>query len=460
MGRGFAAIGAGLVALVACTKSPSAVTGELRLRVESNLLVPLDWSVLSVDVTFQGSTRSALYPLSPGTEGSVVLPVTLPLVVSDDAGSVVTVRVKALQDGEVLVAQQRKTRIPVGRTGYVAMALSASCEEVECGDEETCVFGTCTAQWLDPSALPEQPTDLTAPRPEDGGREDAPARDGEPRAPALVPVPQGGIPDAAKAPCATQADGDLCAAFQTGCGELLAMSACGFDRFVFCGPCSGEAKEAVGFSPGAVVMGSTLIVNETPPHAVNVGAFALDRSEVTVASYDACVVRGECTPAGTGPNCNAGKGGRENHPINCVSWAQASAYCRVRGQRLPTEEEWECAARGGAGGTRTYPWGEDIPTDERACSSVGAFKRQSSCAVGSVSPAGDSAQGLRDMAGNVWEWTSSGWSEDYGVYRGSVQRTVRGGGWYLASQFDLRGSARMGVGPETQEGYLGFRCAK
>ena len=92
-----------------------------------------------------------------------------------------------------------------------------------------------------------------------------------------------------------------------------------------------------------------------PRHEVHVEAFELDATEVTVSAYGECVTAGACTTEGLvltselGDYCNWGKSSRGNHPINCVSWHQAEAYCRWAGKRLPTEVEWEYAARGGAG---------------------------------------------------------------------------------------------------------------
>jgi len=100
--------------------------------------------------------------------------------------------------------------------------------------------------------------------------------------------------------------------------------------------------------------------DEQPVHEVEVARFCLDLTEVTVSDYAGCVSSGKCMPANTGGSCNAGVAGRENHPINCVDWNQADAYCQAQGLRLPTEEEWEYAAKGGDE-DRRYPWGAAPP---------------------------------------------------------------------------------------------------
>jgi iron(II)-dependent oxidoreductase len=100
--------------------------------------------------------------------------------------------------------------------------------------------------------------------------------------------------------------------------------------------------------------------DEEPQHTVTLGRFAIDRFEVTVSAYDACVGDGACVAAATGNECNAGDPGYEEHPINCVDWDQATAYCEWAGKQLPTEAQWEKAARGLD--SRPFPWGDEIPS--------------------------------------------------------------------------------------------------
>ncbi|MBM4374717.1 MAG: SUMF1/EgtB/PvdO family nonheme iron enzyme, partial [Deltaproteobacteria bacterium] len=187
---------------------------------------------------------------------------------------------------------------------------------------------------------------------------------------------------------------------------------------------------------------------------VTVDAFCMNRTEVTVAAYAACVSSGKCTPAVSGRPCNAGVAGREEHPINCVDWNQAKAYCEAEGLRLPTEEEWEYAATGGDG--RPYPWGNEAPSDQLCWNGDGNDRgkdnRQSTCPVGAY-PKGRSPFGLDDMSGNVWEWTSS-------LYSDSGSARVRRGGCYIYDHPSIvRSALRYSEEPASLHFILGFRCA-
>jgi hypothetical protein len=197
--------------------------------------------------------------------------------------------------------------------------------------------------------------------------------------------------------------------------------------------------------------------------ADDVHSFCMDPTEVTVDAYAACVKAGMCTPAGTTAKvpglaeaqvraldggCNAGHADRGNHPVNCVDWPQAAAYCKAQGKRLPTEQEWEWAARSEAD-ARPFPWGTSPPAGH-ACWS-GEAMRASTCEVGAF-PAGDSTQGIHDLAGNVWEWTSD--PAPNGAY---VQK---GGGFATVRPTELRATLRDSASPGYRAPLAGFRCVK
>ena len=100
--------------------------------------------------------------------------------------------------------------------------------------------------------------------------------------------------------------------------------------------------------------------DEHPAHTLTLPGFCMQRLEVTVADYQTCLNAGVCTPTGTDAQCNLNQSGRGTHPVNCVDFTQATSYCAFIGARLPTEPEWEYAARGIDG--RKYPWGNAPPS--------------------------------------------------------------------------------------------------
>jgi serine/threonine-protein kinase len=136
---------------------------------------------------------------------------------------------------------------------------------------------------------------------------------------------------------------------------------------------------------------------------------------------------------------------KPDHPAVFVSWDDALAFCEWAGLRLPTEGEWEKAARGTDG--RSYPWGNEWR--EKHCNSREAGLGGTS-QVGYFSPQGDSPYGCVDMCGNVWEWTDSWWDEK------QTYRVVRGGSWYPI-QISLRASTRSYYHPYFKDDYIGFR---
>jgi formylglycine-generating enzyme required for sulfatase activity len=195
--------------------------------------------------------------------------------------------------------------------------------------------------------------------------------------------------------------------------------------------------------------------DEKPGGWIALREFKIDRTEVTVSAYEACVQAEACRKPGIGDPCNWGESGREDHPINCVTWYQARAYCAWVGKRLPSEQEWEKAARGTDG--RIYPWGNEPASCAHAVmddgSGRGCGRDSMTWPVGSK-PSGASPYGALDMVGNVWEWTAS-WSRSTQPARA----VVRGGPWRGNPRY-LRASNRGGANPALGYGGSGFRCAR
>jgi len=187
---------------------------------------------------------------------------------------------------------------------------------------------------------------------------------------------------------------------------------------------------------------------------VEVAPFLIDATEVTAGAYSACVNAGACKEPGSGGTCTFGAPDKTNYPINCVSWDEAVAYSQWAGKRLPTEAEWEWAARGGAA-ARRFPWGDDLPVDQVCWNGLGnragKGQRGGPCPVGAFPP-GNSPEGLLDMAGNVQEWTSTVWKEG--------ARICRGGSWFHEDFEDLLTSRRASYGVTLRDNAIGFRCAR
>ena len=217
--------------------------------------------------------------------------------------------------------------------------------------------------------------------------------------------------------------------------------------------------------------------NERPQKKIKISGFYIDKTEVSTAQYLRCVEAGKCQqPAWAEPGCKYNlKTGRKKtyvgfvgkrQPIVGVDWDDADAYCRWVGRRLPTEAEWEKAARGIDG--RTYPWGSKPPTCARAAFDRGEGNHcRKKTAQVTAYRRGRSPYGALNMAGNVWEWVADRNDDRYyekapdkdppGPSTGD-DRVMRGGSWNTV-QNGLRCAYRITYVPAWRSRDLGFRCA-
>ena len=230
---------------------------------------------------------------------------------------------------------------------------------------------------------------------------------------------------------------------------------------------------------------------EQPAHAERIDAFCMDMTEVTVGEFAECVKRGGCKaghkeaewPTATDEEraawsrfCNEGREGTAEHPMNCLPFDDAAAYCRWAGKALPTEAQWELVARGPD--ARPFPWGHDPPTplrvnacdrgcgvpSRRSVDTVAALvegddRWEATSPVGAF-PAGVSPLGAFDMAGNVAEWVDAPFCPYGETACGTAARVVRGGSWSSVTPGSLRATARAKAAPDNRQPDVGFRCAK
>lgn len=204
--------------------------------------------------------------------------------------------------------------------------------------------------------------------------------------------------------------------------------------------------------PGTIlVKGGTFKIGPLKRQVTTVDV-CMDQTEVTAATYEQCVKAGKCSDfqLKCAEAATYQVPGKESFPVVCVDFPQAKAVCEWRGMRLPTENEWEWAARGGED-NRKFAWGNDDPKDQTCWSGSSEGVRKGPCAVGSYA-AGKSKDGLQDVTGNVFEWTSS--SAD-----GSDQMfVVRGGSWRDGVSTLLWNGRPGGFKPSYRCGFGGVRC--
>jgi sulfatase modifying factor 1 len=194
---------------------------------------------------------------------------------------------------------------------------------------------------------------------------------------------------------------------------------------------------------------------------VRIDPLCVDPTEVTESAYRACVASGKCTAPPNRVFCNYSIPGRENDPINCVDLTQSKTFCESLGKRLPTEDEWEWVARGGPLGL-TYPWGNVAPSagddPERLCwqgrakhdvEATWPARPAGTCAVRSF----DGREGVFDLAGNVWEWTSTAAAGTTFVFRG-------GSAFDAIDPPTTFGAGARRTGASTAYPGVGFRCFK
>ena len=217
----------------------------------------------------------------------------------------------------------------------------------------------------------------------------------------------------------------------------------------------------------------TWFENESPQHLVALNAFWIDRTEVTKAQYRRCAESGQCDAVACDPEFNPK---RDDQPVACVDWSHAQAYCRWAGARLPTEAEWEYAARGPDG--HKFPWGDTFdPARLNYCDANCTYKwrdpehndgYERTAPVGSYE-AGASWCGALDMAGNAWEWVADWY--DAGYYAQSPAHNpqgpdsgeghvMRGGSCYYFASYvrSARRTLMLPSGGQTNNSG-GFRCA-
>jgi len=213
------------------------------------------------------------------------------------------------------------------------------------------------------------------------------------------------------------------------------------------------------FTMGSAIDDPRADADEKPSHKIFLDSFWIDRTEITNGMYLFCIKAENCTPPAR--SIYYTKPEYANHPVIGISWVQAQEYCKWAERRLPTEAEWEKAARGTD--SRIYPWGDTLPETE-----LSNFGHQfnETVPVG-MYPKGASPYGVLDMAGNAWEWVADGYQSDFysrapeenPISDSPVNRRVLRGGNWDSNADGIRVTNRFWAFPGRND-IDGFRCAK
>ena len=218
--------------------------------------------------------------------------------------------------------------------------------------------------------------------------------------------------------------------------------------------------------------------DEEPVHEVTLSAYSIDRYEVTARDFaeflnahpdeaERYIEMGTAVTIEKSKGVYRSRPGLEKHPVNRVSWFGADAFCRSLGKRLPTEAEWEKAARGTD--ERIFPWGDEFPhndfvTFRRKFSKFGFDAMKPVDAL----PEGKSPYGVYHMAGNVWEWVADWYEDSYYEHspqqdpqgpETGISKVLRGGNWYYKAYY-MRTTYRFNEHPDAFKVWQGFRCAQ
>jgi eukaryotic-like serine/threonine-protein kinase len=221
---------------------------------------------------------------------------------------------------------------------------------------------------------------------------------------------------------------------------------------------------------GSLDSDSPASISEKPQHKVNLNDYWMDKTEVTNAMYAMCVQAGVCPEKTISISFTRdayfGDTEFDDFPVIYVTWNEAQTYCTWAGRRLPTEAEWEVAARGTD--KRKFPWGNSAPNCNLLNFGGGLanYCTGDTTAVGKY-PQGGSPYGVLDMAGNVWEWVADWYGSNYivephdnpvGFATGEL-KVLRGGSWFNKGEF-VRSAFRIGHDPADPTEYIGFRCTR